>query len=188
MLTAYFFRIGGGVFKTAADISANIASKIDKTIPYFDKRNPATILDITGDCVGKVMGFSADIFSSFILIFIASILFPAVMVNLNLIDAANAVKLEQLPFYIISVAIIVSVISFGFSLYRIKKNHDNFLLEGTYLSLIICSITTYLIINFMQINVNISTIWGKQGYFSLFLPYRFNWGNINCVYFGIFNF
>lgn len=171
MLTTYFFRIGGGVYKTASDIGSNIISKIETRIPGFDRRNPATLLDIAGDCVGSIMGFSADIFSSYMLVFVSCILFPMVLLNLGLIDSSTVIKLEHLPFYLVSASLMIAILSFLFSYFRIPKKYSNFLLEGLYFSIIISAIFTFFIIRLFNIQLDITTIWGHKEFYSLFLPY-----------------
>ncbi|MFC1617192.1 sodium/proton-translocating pyrophosphatase [Candidatus Margulisiibacteriota bacterium] len=173
MLTAYSFRVGGGIYKTAADIGSNVISRIDKKVPDFDRRNPATLLDISGDFVAKILGFSADIFSSFMIILIACILYPILLANSKLITTGVADKLQQIPLFVVSIAFFVSILACFFALYRIKKKDKNFLFNSIYLAGILCVIGAYVVIKLFDIKITSGFVFGTGPYFSLFLPYLF---------------
>ncbi len=171
ILTAYIFRISGGVFKTASDIGSEIISTLDKNIPYFDPRNPLSLLDIIGDWISKVFGFCSDILSSFMLTVIASIIFSHALLRTGYINVELASKMQQIPIYIVTVGLIVSVIIFFFGKIRIKYGYHNFLLESIYLAIFLSLIGANIIINTLQINTIILPIWSGSAHFSLFIPY-----------------
>ncbi|HEY0024130.1 MAG TPA: sodium-translocating pyrophosphatase [Longimicrobium sp.] len=104
---ALFSRMGGGIFKTSADIGADLVGKVEADVPEDDPRNPATIADLVGDCAGGTAGMASDLFESTVAAVIAAI--AVGMTERTLTGYENRIAAVSLPLFAIGVGLLVSI-------------------------------------------------------------------------------
>jgi len=153
---ALFARVGGGIFTKTADVGADLVGKVEAGIPEDDPRNPATIADNVGDCVGDTAGMGADIFESYVGSVIATIAIAATGASQVLdIRPDNHVLYMGLPILIVGVGLVASL--FGVISIKILKNMNpaGALRTASILSAIVMLAGTLLVINTLEVELGI---------------------------------
>jgi K(+)-stimulated pyrophosphate-energized sodium pump len=101
-LLALFMRVGGGIYTKAADVGADLVGKVEQAIAEDDPRNAATIADNVGDNVGDCAGMAADVFESYSVTMVASVMLGY---------AAFGYKGMVFPLLVQAVGVVASVVS-----------------------------------------------------------------------------
>ncbi len=149
-LISVFARVGGGIYTKAADVGADLVGKVEKGIPEDDPRNPAVIADQVGDNVGDCAGMAADIFETYAVSMVATMILGALLYPKN-------IQFILLPLFLGSVSILTSII--GSFFVRLGKNKSimGAMYKGVAASVILSAIAFYPLIKNVMAGLDIST-------------------------------
>ena len=137
-LISIFARLGGGIFTKGADVGGDLVGKVEAGIPEDDPRNPATIADNVGDNVGDCAGMAADLFETYAVTVVAT------MVLASIFFTGNVVMMIY-PMAICAACVITSILG----TYFVKLGKNNSIMGALYRGFIATAILSLIVLFFV---------------------------------------
>ncbi|KKP88966.1 MAG: K(+)-insensitive pyrophosphate-energized proton pump [Berkelbacteria bacterium GW2011_GWA2_35_9] len=158
-LISIFARLGGGIYTKAADVGADLVGKVEANIPEDDPRNPATIADNVGDNVGDCAGMAADLFETYGVTAVATMLLG------GLIFGGNE-EVIVIPLFLGSIAVVGSIIGSWFVTVKSKAK----IMSGMYRGLAVAGLISAIGFWFFASYLSNQQIIVEYGRLEIFYP------------------